>query len=269
MQVATELRQLDLDLLEPGRFQPRTHFPPEELQELADSFAEMDVVQPVVVRPIAGGRFEIVAGERRWRAAQLACLATIPALVRRYSDEQAAKVALLENIQRSDLSPVEEARAVARMADDFLLTHDEIATALGRSRPFVSNLIRILSLSPPVLELVDGRALDLGHAKVLVSVPEPHQTHLGREAAARGWSVRMLERQVKTLGREKPEGHGGGKDSELAHLESQLSELVGNRVEIQNGKGNKGRLSISYNSLDELDGVLDLLRKGVGRTDIW
>jgi ParB family transcriptional regulator, chromosome partitioning protein len=263
----TALREVPVDLLSRGRYQPRGDMREETLAELAESIRAQGVVQPIVVRPLGaptGGeqRYEIVAGERRWRAAQLAGLDTVPALVRDIPDEAAVAVALIENIQRENLNPIEEAGSLKRLVEDFGLTHEEAADAVGRSRAAVSNLLRLLELPGPVREMLERRELDMGHARALLGVGSREQlVDLARRAVREGWSVRETERAVRRLGTgaqaARTAGGQGAKpaDANVHKLESELGETLGAPVRIEHGpKG--GRVVIRYTSLDELEGIL-------------
>jgi len=260
-----ELTRLPLDLLQRGRYQPRMDMRTETLTELADSIKVQGVVQPIVVRPLeppgAGHsqRYEIIAGERRWRAAQLAGLSEIPAVVRRIPDEAAIAVALIENIQRENLNPLEEARALSRLISEFGLTHQQAADAVGRSRVAVSNLLRLLELAPEVCELLEKRALEMGHARALLALTQKRQqTEVAALVAKKGLSVRETEALARRL--QAPAGAAAakadGRDPNVERLEQDLAEKLGARVAIQHGSGGKGKLVVSYNSLDELDGIL-------------
>ena len=271
---------LPLDVLQRGRYQPRVDMRPETLDALAQSIKAQGVVQPIVVRPIEmpgaapsaagapGQRYEIIAGERRWRAAQIAGLPDIPAVVRRVPDEGAIAMALIENIQREDLNPMEEARALDRLIREFQVTHQEAADAVGRSRAAVSNLLRLLDLAPEVAEWVDRRELEMGHARALLGLSEQRQqVEVARLVCKKSLSVRETEALVRRLtnvtGGEGAEtgrtGGGGrsGRDPNVTALESQLAETLGAKVVIDHsGKTGKGRVVVAYNSLDELDGIL-------------
>ncbi len=257
------LLDVPIDLLSRGRYQPRVDMREESLGDLAESIRQQGIVQPIVVRPIAGGdgrRFEIVAGERRWRAAQLAGLETIPAIVRDIPNEAAVAVALIENIQRENLNPVEEARALSRLVAEFELTHADAAAAVGRSRATVSNLLRLLDLPPGVHEMLERRELDMGHARALLGLDAPHLVlDLARRAVSEGWSVRETERQVRRQAAGKPPARPAKVDPNVKALESRLSETLGAPVTIAHGpKG--GRVVIRYHSLDELDGIIDHIK---------
>jgi ParB family transcriptional regulator, chromosome partitioning protein len=258
----SDLRELPVDLLQRGQYQPRIDMHEDTLAELAESIKVQGVVQPIVVRPVitagAEQRFEIVAGERRWRAAQLAGLDTVPAIVRDIPDEAAVAVALIENIQRENLNPIEEARSLAKLVQQFEMTHGEAAEAVGRSRAAVSNLLRLLELPPEVMLLLESRQLDMGHARALLGVTAPGRlVELGRQAAREGWSVRETERAVQRLAagkaarrREEP-----AKDPNVRRLETDLGERLGTSVAIETSQKG-GRIVIKYHSLDELDGIL-------------
>lgn len=279
-----ELQRLPVDLLQRGKYQPRIDMHPESLQELADSIRAQGVVQPIVVRPLegtgqggagpAGGRrYEIIAGERRWRAAQLAGLHDIPALVRRVSDEAAVAMALIENIQREDLNPLEEARALERLISEFDMTHASAAEAVGRSRAAVSNLLRLLELGEEVKNLLEQRELEMGHARALLALDNRRQqAEAGANVARQKLSVRETEALVKRLlaqtGGGEPLGINGGTngrpsariDPNVRKLEADLSEKLGAKVRVQHSTSGKGKLVISYHTLDELDGILEHIR---------
>jgi len=265
-QVGEELARLPLDLLQRGRYQPRMDMRPETLSELADSIKAQGVVQPIVVRPLEAPvngesqRYEIIAGERRWRAAQMAGLSDIPVVIRHIPDEAAIAMALIENIQRENLNPLEEARALERLVSEFGLTHQETAQAVGRSRAAVSNLLRLLELTAEVCELLEKRMLEMGHARALLALTERRQqTEVALLVARKGLSVRETEALVRRL--QAPPAAAahtgeGERDPNVARLEQELAEKLGARVAIQAGRGGRGKLVVSYNSLDELDGIL-------------
>jgi ParB family chromosome partitioning protein len=258
-----ELRSLPVDLLERGRYQPRTHMSQEALEELANSIRAQGVVQPIVVRPLASGRYEIIAGERRWRASQLAGLHEVPAVVRDIPDEAAIAIALIENIQRENLNPVEEAVALQRLIDEFGMTHQQTAEAVGRSRAAVTNLLRLLSLNPDVREMLELGKMDMGHARALLALEGLHQSEAARQVVDKGLSVRETEGLVRRL-LERPVANKsrreGSLDPNVRALQQELSDKLGARVSIQaSGKG-KGKLVIEYTSLDELDGILARIR---------
>jgi ParB family chromosome partitioning protein len=258
-----QLRELPLDLIERGRYQPRTHMAPEALEELTQSIRARGVVQPIVVRPMADGRrFEIVAGERRWRAAQAAGLAEIPAVVREVADDAALAIALIENIQREDLNAIEEAAAVGRLIEEFSLTHQEAADAIGRSRVGVSNMLRLLDLGDEARTLVEQGELDMGHARALLALSGEVQDQAARQVVSRGLTARQTEelvRRLKAPADAKP-GRVQDDDPDVRHLVEKLSEQLGARVQIVRAGGGKGRLVIHYSSLDELDGILEKIK---------
>jgi ParB family transcriptional regulator, chromosome partitioning protein len=264
-----ELQRLPVDLLQRGKYQPRIDMRPETLQELADSIKAQGVVQPIVVRPLdnveAGhARYEIIAGERRWRAAQLAGLHEIPAVVRRVGDEAAIAMALIENIQRENLNPLEEARALDRLITEFDMTHATAAEAVGRSRAAVSNLLRLLELTDEVKTLVEHRELEMGHARALLGLEaKRQQVEVGALVAKKKLSVRETEALVKRLTAQpqaSAEESAPRVDPNIRKLESQLSEKLGAKVAVQHTAAGKGKLVISYHSLDELDGIIEHIR---------
>ena len=265
-----ELQKLPVDLLQRGKYQPRLDMRPETLQELADSIKAQGVVQPIVVRPLdaAAGtghvRYEIIAGERRWRAAQMAGLHEIPAVIRRVPDEAAIAMALIENIQREDLNPLEEARALDRLISEFDMTHATAAEAVGRSRAAVSNLLRLLELTDEVKTLVEHRELEMGHARALLALDTKRkQAEVGALVAQKKLSVRETEALVKRL-IAPPQAAGEQSapraDANIRKLESELSEKLGAKVAVQHTAAGKGKLVISYHTLDELDGILEHIR---------
>ncbi len=257
------LRELPVDQLESGRYQPRREFDPAALQELSRSIRAQGVVQPIVVRPLPGGeRYEIIAGERRWRAAQLAELSAIPAIVREIPDEMAMAIALIENIQREDLNPLEEAGAFRRLVDEFGMTHQAVADAVGRSRVAVSNLMRLLDLAAAVKTRIAEGELEMGHARALLALDESAQAEAARQVAEKGLTVRQTEALVRRLqagAADKPAGEAAP-DPNIRRLQDDLAERLGARVEISHGQRGRGRLVIRYNSLDELDGILEHIR---------
>ena len=263
------LKRLPVKQLQPGKYQPRRTMDDAKLAELAESIKAQGVVQPVVVRQLAKDKYEIVAGERRWRATQLAGLIEIPAVIRQLDDRTVVAMALIENIQREDLNPLEEAQALQRLIDEFDLTHAQAAEAVGRSRAAVSNLLRLLELPDEIRVLVQTRAIEMGHARALLSLGPQAAIALARQAAAEGWSVREVEHRVQQLvagkvtdAPKKRAGNGKGAPSaDIASLENELSELLASKVAVQHGRGGRGKLVIHYGSLEALDGVLDRLRK--------
>lgn len=259
------LRKIPLDLLQRGQYQPRVDMRQESLQELAESIRSQGVVQPIVVRPVgrsAGSqRYEIIAGERRWRAAQLAEIPDIPAVVRDVSDEDAIAMALIENIQREDLNPLEESRALDRLIREFDLTHEEAASAVGRSRASVSNLLRLQELSDKVKPLLEQRKLDMGHARALLGIRDAVQQHdVARQVVQKGLSVRETETLVRRIvdGKKAPKKPGPNRsgNADIRRLEQDVSEKLGAKVRLDHSQKGSGKLVIAYNSLDELDGIL-------------
>jgi ParB family transcriptional regulator, chromosome partitioning protein len=256
-----DVRMLPLDLIQRSRFQPRFDMRPETLQELADSIRAQGVVQPILVRPLANqGRYEIIAGERRWRAAQMAGLYEIPAIVREVSDRAALSIALIENIQREDLNPLEEAEALARLVNEFELTHQEVAEAVGRSRATVTNLLRLLDLREDVKRLVKAGDLEMGHARALLALEGPSQSKAAQQIVAQGLSVREAERLVQRLLNSTQARTLSERDPNTIRLEEQLALRLGASVAVRHDSKGKGTLVIRYNSLDELDGILAHIR---------
>ncbi|MDQ3797577.1 MAG: ParB/RepB/Spo0J family partition protein [Pseudomonadota bacterium] len=258
--IGGEFRQLPIHSIQRSKYQPRIRMRPEALQELADSIRVQGLVQPVVVRPLAednGGTYELIAGERRWRAAQMAGLDIIPALIKSIPDQAAAAMSLIENIQRENLNPLEEASAFHRLLEEFSLTHQQVADAVGRSRAAVTNYLRLLELSDPVRQLLDEGKLEMGHARALLSLKGDQQLQAARYVVARTLSVRETERYVKVLLSAQPRSvtvvH---KDADVSRLERSLGDTLGARVEIHHDSKGKGRMIIHYNSLDELDGII-------------
>jgi ParB family chromosome partitioning protein len=262
-----ELTRLPLDLLQKGKYQPRIDMRAETLQELADSIKAQGVIQPIVVRPVGvpgvgeSQRYEIIAGERRWRAAQMAGLGEIPAVIRHIPDEAAIAVALIENIQRENLNPLEEARALARLISEFELTHQEAADAVGRSRSGVTNLLRLLELAPEVCERVERREIEMGHARTLGALANrKQQVEVATLIAKKGLSVRDTEALVRRMQQGAAaagaDAADATRDPNVQRLEQELADKLGAKVAIQHSTGGKGKLVVSYNSLDELDGIL-------------
>lgn len=258
------LRQIPVELLQRGQYQPRVDMRQDSLENLASSIKAQGVVQPIVARPISGKgkeqRYEIVAGERRWRAAQLAGLAEIPAVVREIPDEAAIAMALIENIQRENLNPLEEARALDRLIREFELTHAEAAQAVGRSRAAVSNLLRLQDLSEKVKPLLEDRQMEMGHARALLAISNAtQQFDAARQVVKKGLSVRETERLVKRMlegDKPKPANTTATKSADIRRLEMEVSQKLGAKVSLDHGSKGTGKLVISYNSLDELDGIL-------------
>ena len=258
------LETLAVSAIQPGRYQPRRHFDDAALDELAASIKTQGLLQPLVVRAVARGRYELIAGERRWRAAQRAGLTELPALVREVPEQTVLALALIENIQREDLSPLEEAQALQRLIEEFGLTHQQTADAVGRSRAAVSNLLRLLELTAPVRALLDTRKLEMGHARALATLPDKLAVRLAEQAAAEGWSVRDLEaaaRAAQTPSTAPRPAARKARDADLVALERELSERLATRVQLKAGRGGRGTLLLHYHSLDALDGLLARLRR--------
>jgi ParB family chromosome partitioning protein len=261
-----ELARIPVDLLQRGRYQPRLDMRPESLQELADSIRAQGVVQPIVVRPVAAQRsgepvrYEIIAGERRWRAAQMAGLHDVPAVIRHVPDEAAVAMSLIENIQRENLNPLEEARALDRLIREFDMTHQGAADAVGRSRAAVSNLLRLLELADEVKALVETRQLEMGHARALLGLEAARkQVEVALLVAKKGLSVRETEALVRKLTAPRPDADDrepARPDPNISRLEQDLTDKLGAKVHLQHGAKGRGKLVIAYNSLDELDGIL-------------
>ena len=254
-----DLRELPIDLLQPGKYQPRTDMHQESLQDLANSIKAQGVLQPIVVRKIDSGRYEIIAGERRWRAAQLAELHEVPAVIRDVPDEAAIAMALIENIQRENLNPIEEANALHRLIEEFELTHQQAADAVGRSRAAVSNLLRLLSLNTDVRRLLENGDLEMGHARALLTLDGEKQSKAARDVVARGLSVRETEQLVNHLrdaSSSKPKSSAKTLDPNIQSLQDELAEKLGAKVALQHANSGKGKLVVHYNTLDELDGIL-------------
>ena len=264
-QLATEeangeqLKAIPLDLIQRGQFQPRLDIKAESLQELAESIKSQGVVQPVLVRPVGdGGRYELVAGERRWRAAQIAGLNTIPAVIRQVTGAEAMSIGLIENIQREQLNPIEEAAALDRLVREFDMTHERVAKSIGRSRAAVSNLLRLLDLESATRELLEGGELEMGHARALLGLSALIQVKAARRIVSEGLSVRAAEALIRRLKERKHEREHTPKkvDPNISQLERSLGERLGADVSIQHRSTGKGSLTIRYGSLDELDGIL-------------
>lgn len=256
-----ELQHLPLDLIQRGKYQPRRDMDPQALEELALSIKAQGVMQPIVVRTIDKGRYEIIAGERRWRASQQAGLDKIPALVREVPDEAAIAMALIENIQREDLNPIEEAVALQRLQQEFQLTQQQVADAVGKSRVTVANLLRLIALPEEIKTLLSHGDLEMGHARALLGLPENRQVEGARHVVARGLTVRQAEALVRQWLHAPAEPVKPVKsDPDISRLEQRLAERLGAPVQIRHGQKGKGQLVIRYNSLDELQGVLAHIR---------
>jgi ParB family chromosome partitioning protein len=259
-EIADSERTLTLDKLVPGKYQPRTRMDQESLAALAQSIKSQGIIQPILVRPVAAGKFEIIAGERRWRAAKMAGLAEVPVLVREVADDAALAMALIENIQREGLNPLEEAAGISRLIKDFNMTHESAGNALGRSRSAVSNLLRLLSLPQPVQELLHGGQIEMGHARALLALSAAQQLVAAKRVADQGLSVRETERLVSAMlkppAAKKPRGN-----RDVLRLQEEISEKLGTSVEIKSGAKGKGKLVIAYSSLDHLDELLRRLKR--------
>jgi ParB family chromosome partitioning protein len=256
------LTELAVGLLKPGRFQPRTRMDPQSIAELADSIKAQGLIQPILVRPIENGKYEIIAGERRWRASQLAGLTQVPVVIRNVPDKAALAMALIENIQREDLNPLEEATGIQRLVDEFEMTHEVAAQAVGRSRSAVTNLLRLLNLSKAVQDLLMQGKIEMGHARALLTINGSRQAELAHQIISRNLSVREAEQlvgQTETTSRKTPRKQPR-KDRDLQALEEELSEILGTTVTLKTARGGRGKLTIDYASLDQLDNVLQKLR---------
>lgn len=259
-----EQRNLPVDRLKPGKYQPRTHMDDAALAELAASIKAQGVMQPILVRavdPTPGAeRYEIVAGERRWRASRLAGLSEIPVLVRSIPDEQALAMALIENIQRENLNPLEEAQGLQRLIDEFALTHQQAADAVGRSRPAASNLLRLLQLSAPVQELLMNGSIDMGHARALLPLPAAQQLAVAQRIVQKSLSVREAETLVQQIANPVRKAAPPAVDRDLLRLQEEISEHVGANVAIRSNKKGAGKITIEFSDLDQLEGILGRLR---------
>jgi len=258
---AETLQQLPVDQIQRGRYQPRQDLRQDTLQELAESIRAQGVVQPVMVRPLDGGGYELIAGERRWRAAQLAGFREVPAVIRAVSDQAAIAMALIENIQREDLNPLEEATALQRLINEFALTHQQAAEAVGKSRTSVTNLLRLLELTEDVQQWVRERKLDMGHARALLSLSPALQREAAQQVLVRGLSVRETEDLARRLQQSTPlPALAKPLDPNIRVLQDDLSERLGARVRVQHGTSGKGCVVIHYNTLDELDGIISRVK---------
>ena len=258
------LTHLAISSLQPGKYQPRRDMKTEKLAELADSIRAQGVIQPIVVRQLAGGQYEIIAGERRWRAAQLAELRDVPVVVRDVDDRSVIAMALIENIQREDLNPLEEATSLHRLIDEFDLTHQQAADAVGRSRAAVSNLLRLLELPEAIRKLLEAGQLEMGHARALLTLPANLAIALAQLAASEQLSVREVERRAQQAGKNKPAvkpAASAPSNADIETLEREIGEHLGARVQVSHSKKGSGRLVIHYHGLDTLDGILEKLRR--------
>lgn len=259
---AEELGLLSVAALKPGKYQPRTRMGQEALAELAESIKVRGVIQPILVRPVSGTQYEILAGERRWRAAKMAGLNEVPVIIRQVTDDAALGIGLIENIQREDLNAMEEAAGIQRLVDEFKLTHEEAAKAVGRSRSAVTNLLRLLDLSQPVQDMVMEGKIEMGHARALLGLAKSRQVEVANQVAAKGLSVRETERLARISAEAPKPGHAAKRvDPDTRRLQDELAEALGTAVSIKAGKKGKGTLAIAYSSLDQLDQIVALLRR--------
>ena len=254
-------KELPVDLIQSGKYQPRREIEPESLRELADSIITQGLMQPIVVRPISDQKYEIIAGERRWRATQLAGLDVIPAVIRDVSDQAAIAMALIENIQREDLNPIEEAASLQRLQREFELTQQEVATAVGKSRSTVANMLRLMTLQEDVRRLLEHGDLEMGHARALLGLEGSAQSHAARTVVGKGLTVRQTEDLVRNWSAKKTQpASDASVDPNIRHLQDDLSQRLGASVKIQHSVKGKGKLVLHYNSLDELDGILSHIK---------
>ncbi|MEH6346835.1 MAG: ParB/RepB/Spo0J family partition protein [Bermanella sp.] len=259
-----ELKHLPIEYLQPGQYQPRKDMHPEQLEELAASIRSQGIMQPIIVRPLSSvskdTRYEIIAGERRWRAAQIAGLHEVPALVRQVPDEAAIAIALIENIQRENLNPMEEAVALHRLQMEFELTQQQVAEAVGKSRVTVTNLLRLMNLNEDVKILLEHGDIEMGHARALLGLQDQHQSEAARQVAAKSLTVRQTEALVRGWHEQKTQSDKSRPNPDIQRLEGSLGERLGAKVELKHNARGKGKLVISYSSLDELDGILDHIK---------
>lgn len=257
--INSELQQLPVEFLTPGKYQPRKDMSQEALEDLASSIRAQGVIQPIVVRPLAKNKFEIIAGERRWRASQLAQLAEVPCIVKDVPDEAAVAIALIENIQREDLNAMEEAVALERLLNEFALTHQQVADAVGKSRASITNLLRLNQLNDDVKVLLEHGDIEMGHARALLALKDTEQSDAGRLVAAKQLTVRETENLVRRILEPKPAAAEKPRDPDVISLEQRLSERFAAPVQISYNSKGKGKLEIAYSSLDELDGIINKL----------
>ena len=264
----SELQKLPIEFLHSGKYQPRKDMSEEALEELASSIRSQGIIQPIVVRPIAQNSFEIIAGERRWRAAQIAKLETVPCIIKDVPDEAAVAIALIENIQREDLNAMEEAVALNRLLNEFELTHQQVADAVGKSRTTVTNLLRLNNLNSDVKILLEHGDIEMGHARCLLALEGEAQSDAARLAVAKALTVRETEKLVRSILEPVPAKEIAEKDPDVKQLEQQLAENLGAKVEINYNKKGKGKLVISYTNLDELDGILNRINQDKASTQV-
>lgn len=261
----TKLTELNLGSLQPGKYQPRTHMDPESIASLSASIKAQGLMSPLLVRPVGDNKWEIIAGERRFRAAKMAGMKKVPVIIRNVPDQQALALSLIENIQREELNPIEEAKGMARLMTEFNMTQDQMSAALGKSRPAISNTLRLLKLSAQVQSLLMNEKLDMGHARALVPLAAEDQVSLATQAVAKGWSVREMEREVAALLAEKGETKKKTarklpkKTRDILHIEESLSDSFGTEVKLAAETREKGRIVIRYTSLEQLNGLLERL----------
>jgi len=253
-------RSLPVSALQPGKYQPRTQMDPASLEELAASIRAQGLMQPILVRPVAADRYEIIAGERRWRAAQLAGLADVPTLIREIPDDAALAMALIENIQRENLNPLEEALGLQRLVDEFAMTHQQAADAVGRSRPAASNLLRLLQLARPVQDMLMAGDIDMGHARALLPLANVLQVQLAQRIAQKGLSVREAERLVQREMAPPSTKVPPKPDRDLLRLQDEIADAIGAAVAIKANRKGAGKLTIEFSDLDQLEGILGRLR---------
>ncbi len=258
-QSGERLLTLPVESLAPGKYQPRTHMDADALQQLAESIKAQGLMQPILARSAAGGQYEIIAGERRWRASQLAGLKEVPVLVRDVSDDAALKMALIENIQRENLNPLEEAQGLQRLIQEFDMTHQGVAESVGRSRTSVTNILRLLNLAKPVQAILMQGQIDMGHGRALLALPQAKQVEAADAVVKHGYSVRETERLVARLLRPRA-AHKANKDRDVASLEEALAEKLATRVAIRANSKGSGKLIVTFDSLEQLDGILDRIR---------
>ena len=251
------LEEIPIELIQPGRYQPRSHFDPAAISQLAESIRSRGLMQPIVLRALEADRYEIIAGERRWRAAQLVGMEKITAIIRNVDDEAVLAMSLIENIQREDLNPLEEANALQRLTDEFQLTHEEIAKAVGKSRSTVTNMLRLCSLHPRVASMLLAGDIDMGHARALLTLDDERQVDVAQEIVRLGLNVRQTEVFVSELTKPKQPKKFRTNDADTLRLEEDLSQRLGQPVQIRHSVKGNGKLIIAYNNLDELDGVLE------------
>ena len=256
-----QVGSLPVDKLQPGKYQPRTHMGQEALAELSESIKNRGVIQPILVRPVGGGKYEILAGERRWRASKMAALAEVPVIIREVPDEAALGIGLIENIQREDLNAMEEAAGIQRLIDEFKLTHEEAAKAVSRSRSAVTNLLRLLELASPVQQMVMEGQLEMGHARALLGLGKSRQVEMAQQIVSKGCSVREAERMARLSAEAPKAGRPVRVDADTRRLQDELAEALGAVVAIKAGRKGKGSLTINYASLDQLDSLITKLKR--------